>query len=124
VLPCPAPHVPDVATFLLPLAAAADDKTVRSVKVLSMNEDPESDTSHAPLEGRYANCFNSGFNAFEFVFEFGQYFPGAGDAHWHTRVITSPPYAKALFETIRQSLTNYENSYGSIPPVDDSDSDG
>ena len=23
------------------------------------------------------NCFNSGYNAFEFVFEFGQYFPAA-----------------------------------------------
>ena len=67
------------------------------------------------LEGRYANCFNSGFNAFEFVFEFGQYFPGAGDPHWHTRVITSPPYAKALFETIRESLTQYESCLWTNP---------
>ena len=85
-----------------------------------MPEDPASDESHPRLEGRYTNCFNSGFNAFEFVLDFGQYFPCAGGPQWHTRVITSLPYAKALFETIRDSLTQYESTYGPIPPVDDS----
>jgi len=85
-----------------------------------MNEDLARDQDHAPFEGRYANCFNSGFNAFEFVFEFGQYFPEAGGPQWHTKVIMSPPYAKAFFETILESLTSYESSYGPIPPIDES----
>ena len=63
------------------------------------------------------NCFNSGFNAFEFVLEFGQFFPGVGSPQWHTRVITSPPYAKALLETMRESV-NHESTYGAIPPID------
>jgi hypothetical protein len=90
------------------------------VKVLSMNEDQAGDKDHARFEGRYANCFNSGFNAFDFVFEFGQHFPGEGDPHWHSKVITSPAYAKAIFETIRESLTRYESIYGPIPPIEES----
>lgn len=85
-----------------------------------MNEDQAGDKDHARFEGRYANCFNSGFNAFDFVFEFGQHFPGEGDPHWHTKVITSPAYAKAIFETIRESLTRYESAYGQIPPLEES----
>jgi Protein of unknown function (DUF3467) len=86
-----------------------------------MNDDSESAHAHASLEGRYVNCFNSGYNAFEFVFEFGQFFPGGGDAQWHTKVITSPPYAKALLETIQASIANYERTYGSIPSLDEAD---
>ena len=84
-----------------------------------MNEAHAGNKDHAPFEGRYANCFNSGYNEFEFVFEFGQFFPGAGDPHWHTKVITSPAYAKAFFETIRESLTSYESTYGPIPPIEE-----
>lgn len=109
-----------VAAFVLCPAFAAERRTSRPVRVLSMNEDPAADKDHAPFEGRYANCFNSGFNAFEFVFEFGQYFPETGDPQWHTKVITSPPYAKALLETLRKSLTSYESSFGPIPPIDES----
>jgi len=83
-----------------------------------MSEDHASDEGQPRLEGRYTNCFNTGFNAFEFVLDFGQYFPGAGDPQWHTRVITSPPYLKALFETIGESLTQYESTHGPIPPVE------
>jgi hypothetical protein len=86
-----------------------------------MAEHPASDDDHPRLEGRYTNCLNSGFNAFEFVLDFGQCFPGAGEPQWHTRVITSPAYAKALFETMWESLAQYESTHGPIPPIDESD---
>lgn len=33
---------------------------------------------------------------------------------FHTRIITTPAYAKALFETLKDSLEHYEQSYGVI----------
>jgi hypothetical protein len=44
------------------------------------------------LEGRYANYFKVGHNAFEFVFDFGQYYPEIDEAELYTRIITSPRY--------------------------------
>jgi hypothetical protein len=64
-----------------------------------------------------------GHNAFEFVIDFGQCYPEGADPRLHTRVITSPAYAKALSETIQESLAHYERAFGSIPRVDD-DTDG
>ena len=44
-------------------------------------------------EGRYANYFKIGHNAFEFVLDFGQLYPENGQEQIHTRIITSPIYA-------------------------------
>ena len=53
----------------------------------------------APVEGRYANYFKIGYNAFEFVIDFGQLYPegepGDKKARFHTRIITAPVYARA-----------------------------
>ena len=53
-------------------------------------------------EGRYANHLKVGYNAFEFVLDFGQLDYKNGEAKLHTRAITSPIYAKALLETLRE----------------------
>ena len=66
------------------------------------------------LEGRYANYFKVGHNAFEFVIDFGQYYPESEEAELCTRIITSPAYAKALFKTIQESIERYEKDYGII----------
>lgn len=63
------------------------------------------------LEGRYANYFKVGHNAFEFVIDFGQYYPESDQAELYTRIITSPAYAKSLLETLRESIERYEKSY-------------
>ncbi|MGH7960198.1 MAG: DUF3467 domain-containing protein [Candidatus Binatia bacterium] len=68
-----------------------------------------------PLEGRYANTFQVGYNAFEFVLDFGQVSPGNEEARFYTRIITSPAYAKALLETLRESIARYEQAFGDIP---------
>lgn len=65
-------------------------------------------------EGRYANYFTVGYNAFEFLLDFGQFYPEGKEARLHTRIITNPIYAKALFETLRESIDRYEQTFGVI----------
>lgn len=79
-----------------------------------MSQDDDASTGGAPLEGRYANAFQIGHNAFEFLLDFGQVTPDREQARFHTRIITAPAYAKALFETLKDSLERYEQSYGVI----------
>ncbi len=69
-------------------------------------------------EGRYANYFEIGHNAFEFLLDFGQFYPESGRAQVHTRIITSPIYAKALFETLRESINRYEQGVGTLSEED------
>ena len=72
------------------------------------------------LEGRYANSFQVGHNAFEFLLDFGQVAPERGRPHFHTRIITSPVYAKALTEILRESIHQYEQAFGTIPKQSES----
>jgi hypothetical protein len=69
----------------------------------------------AAPEGRYANSFRVGHNAFEIVLDFGQAIAESSDrARLHTRIITNPRSAKALWNTLRQSLDEYEREFGTI----------
>ena len=63
------------------------------------------------LEGRYVNYFEVGHNAFEFILDFGQSYLGNQEAQLHTRIVTSPAYAKAFLETLRESVEQYERSF-------------
>ena len=67
------------------------------------------------LEGRYANYFKVGHNAFEFLLDFGQFYPESKKEQFHTRIVTSPFYAKALLEILRESSDRYEQTFGAIP---------
>ena len=71
------------------------------------------------LEGRYANFFKVGYNAFEFVIDFGQFYPENDDAELHTRIITSPKYAKEICNTLRFALNAYEQQYEQIDAEDE-----
>lgn len=68
------------------------------------------------VEGRYANYFRIGQNAFEFVLEFIQLYSSNNnkEEHLHTRIITSPSYAKIFLEMLQKSIENYENTFGKI----------
>lgn len=66
------------------------------------------------LEGRYANYFEVGHNAFEFILNFGQLYIGEPETHLHTRVVTSPLYAKALLGVLQQAVSQYEESHGRV----------
>jgi hypothetical protein len=81
------------------------------------------------LQGRYANYVQIGHNAFEFVFDFGQAYE-ADDPETqeqidiHTRLITSPPSARAFSEMLRESLDRYERAFGRLAPDSDTDPEG
>ncbi|MCP4692407.1 MAG: DUF3467 domain-containing protein [Desulfobacterales bacterium] len=66
------------------------------------------------MEGRYANHVKVGYNAFEFVLDFIQHYPENGENKVCSRIITSPVYAKAFFETLRESIERYEHDNGVI----------
>lgn len=76
---------------------------------------------HGDPEGRYANYFEIGHNAFEFILDFGQLYAEQGKARLHTRIIMGPAYAGALLDTLRKAIGRYIDSYG---PVPDGDSQG
>jgi hypothetical protein len=65
------------------------------------------------LEGKYVNYFEVGHNAFEFVLDFGQSYVENQEPHLHTRIVTSPAYARAFLETLRESVEQYERSFTS-----------
>jgi len=66
------------------------------------------------LEGQYANHYRVGYNAFEFVIEFGQFNEGNSTARFHTRIISNPIYAKQLLGLLAESIKTYENKFGAI----------
>ena len=66
-------------------------------------------------EGRYANYLKVGHNAFEFLLDFGQFYPQSGQALLHTRLITAPVYAKAMLTVLQESMEQYEQTFGVIP---------
>ena len=66
------------------------------------------------INGRYANYFKVGNNAFEFVFDFGQSEGESEDASIHTRIVTAPGYAKAFMKTLTESIALYEKEFGII----------
>ena len=65
-------------------------------------------------EGRYANYFNVGHNAFEFVLDFSQFYSESEEAELCARIITPPIYAKTLLKTLRESIDRYEQAFGVI----------
>jgi Protein of unknown function (DUF3467) len=71
----------------------------------------------APELAAYANQFEVGYNAFEFLFDFSQdYADGAGDgaASAHTRIVTAPAYAKVFLDLLDRSIVDYEAQFGAI----------
>jgi hypothetical protein len=67
-------------------------------------------------EARYANSFRVGFNAYEFVVDFGQEYPSSPE-QIHTRIVTSPALARDLRDVLDTSLHSHEQRHGiSEPP--------
>lgn len=79
-----------------------------------MNEESCDPKNGAPPEGRYSNYFEVGYNAFEFLFEFGQFYSGGKEPRYHTKIVMSPSYAKDLLEILQKSLLQYEDRYGPV----------
>lgn len=70
-----------------------------------------------PIEAKYANYFQAGQNAMEFIIEFGQLYSDEAIPFLHTRIITSPTYAKKLVKLLEESLAQHEVQFGNIRDV-------
>jgi Protein of unknown function (DUF3467) len=70
-------------------------------------------TSNHP-EGRYVNYFKIGYNAFELIIDCGQCYADNEVPQLPIRIVTSPAYGKLLLEVLRNSLEQYEKTYGRI----------
>ena len=70
------------------------------------------------VEGKYANYFKIGHNAFEFVLDFGQLYSDGRQEQMHTRIITGPSYAKELLQVLQTSVEQYEDEFGTIARAD------
>ncbi len=79
-----------------------------------MAKDSALDNHDQPREGRYANHFHIGFNAFEVVLQFGQFYEGNSKPVMHTTIITSPAYAESLLQLLSGSLAQYKKSFGEL----------
>jgi hypothetical protein len=73
------------------------------------------DDAGAELEGRYSNSFRVGFNAYEFVIDFGQQYDD-GPSRTHTRIVTSAGSARGLCELLATSLREHDAKYAESEP--------
>jgi hypothetical protein len=72
------------------------------------------DCPSARTEGRYCNYFKIGFNPVEFLMDFGQLYMEEGAALMHTRIVTTPTYAKEFSRLLASSVRDYEAMHGPI----------
>lgn len=84
-----------------------------------MTRDETDSHDNGELEGRYANCFQIGQNAQEFVLEFGQAYEEDERTHFYVRIVTSPYYAKQLLRTLQQAIDQHEREFRPIHDEDE-----
>ena len=77
-----------------------------------MDSERRSGQTKNRLEGRYANYFKIGYNAFELIIDCGQCYPENDEPQVHTRLITTPSYGKALLKTLSECIDEYDKCYG------------
>lgn len=77
----------------------------------AMSDPPDADRP-APIAGHYANVFQIGHNAFEFVIDFGQQYGADDHARFHTRIVTAPAHVQTLIDTLADSLAHYRGEFG------------
>jgi hypothetical protein len=63
----------------------------------------------------YSNYLRVGWNAFEFLLDFGSYRESDPGPVSVVTVVTPPVFAKAFSEALRKSLDDYEAEHGPIP---------
>jgi hypothetical protein len=69
----------------------------------------------------YANYFEVGHNAFEFLIDFGQIDPQSGAIRINSRLAVGPTHAKLFARLIGGAVTQYETQYGVIADVREDD---
>lgn len=65
-------------------------------------------------EGIYSNFVLLSHSPSEFILDFARILPGAPKAKVFSRIVMTPPNAKALLDTLRKNIEMYEEKHGSI----------
>ncbi len=65
----------------------------------------------------YANYFEVGHNAFEFLLDAGQVEPQSGEIRFTNRIAISPVHAKLLSELLAVSIAQFEVTNQPIPDI-------
>ena len=76
-----------------------------------MSHDSESPQESGRPIGRYANYFKIGHNDYDFVLDFAHFYSENGPAQFHTRIICNVSAAKALLQTLGESIHLHEQTY-------------
>jgi hypothetical protein len=79
-----------------------------------MSSDSSRTQKDSALEGRYTNYLQVGHNAYEFFLDFGQILTETEEAELYARFVTSPGHAKAMLQTLKEAIDNYEQNFGHI----------
>ena len=88
-----------------------------------MEQKPKKTQGGKRLKGRYANSFEIGHSAFEFLIDFGESYDEDSKERFHTRIVTAPPYVAVLLDTLRGSIDHYEQTFGEIPKPEERKTD-
>ncbi len=64
------------------------------------------------MDAKFSNCFQIGFNAYEFIFEFGV-ITADGACHTHSRIVTSPAHAEEFMNLLTESFAEHMKKYRS-----------
>lgn len=86
---------------------------------MSGNSEPRSDQKC--IVAGYANYFEVGHNAFEFLIDFGQINPQNGEININTRVAVGPTHAKLFSRLLDGAVKQFEQQFGTIADVRDDD---
>jgi hypothetical protein len=65
-------------------------------------------------QGNYANLAIITHSASEFILDFVRVMPGLPKAKVQTRVILTPDHAKRLLMALKDNVTKFENTHGTI----------
>ena len=85
------------------------------------SEGDEGTTRSRPPLACYANYFEVGHNAFEFLLDAGQVVPESGEIQLTCRIAIGPVHAKLLAQLLSRSVDQFEQSFQPIPDLADTD---
>jgi len=84
-----------------------------------LNGENRGDDRFRPPLACYANYFEVGHNAFEFLLDAGQVEPQSGEIRFTSRIAISPVHAKLLSELLTRSIEQFEAAHDQIPEISD-----
>jgi len=93
---------------------------------MTMNEKKEAkrieiNINEKTAQGKYANLQIVTHSPSEFILDFCQLLPGLPKAQVVSRMILSPQHAKSLVNTLAANVARYEQNFGEIKDVPNTD---